>query len=101
MRLRVRVDNVELELEHEDKILEALNRLGFKNDLDFLDRAVPTHKVVESAPSLRTPPSVSPGVRDGVVQCQECGEDIAPLDEDAAIELFGIVACLSCGKEIQ
>lgn len=70
----------------------------------------------EFYPKLRTPPK--PGVDkdpEPVVQsgdhdpqdepsgptCQECGESIHPLDEEAATELYGRVICTKCGRMLQ
>lgn len=144
MKLRVRLDNIELEYEDPEEIQDALSYLGFDDDSGFLDRASKPNPIANPKP-LRTPPEptnrvsareferkswhdgldetpdglpirsgLEPGgscrVREGVVQssskdegprCQECSGPIHPLDEEAAIELYGIVACTSCGKDLQ
>lgn len=118
MRLEINVDNLTLVVEGEKDVATFLDAFGY--DLgSFVDRAKPTNKNA-AGPPLRTAPE--PGAGKPVVQypsktddgraplqpgpkasgwCQECGGHLFPLDEEAAIELYGIVVCLSCGKELE
>lgn len=108
IRLTIADGPVSLVVEEGDwtAVVGSLTALGFSEErIEALLEGLrhPQHEVTgsggdKSPPTrrLRTPPAPTTGP-----VCQECAEPIAPLTEEDAIELYGIIACVSCGKDLQ
>lgn len=100
--ISVQGDLVEVE-DQLDELGWALNEIV--EQVRNPERLVPTSGRGELPPPtnrLRTPPAPTAVQDEGDgPRCQECRKIISPLTQEDALELYGLVVCTRCGKDME